>query len=280
MNAGSDSRVWFITGATSGIGKSMALAVLEMGERVAVTARDAARLDGVFQNSDNVLPLSLEVADADQCQRAVAETLRAFGRFDVLVNNAGHGMIGAVEEVSDAEAKLVFESNFFGLLNMVRAVLPTFRSAKSGYIVNIGSVGGICSRAGMGLYSATKFAVEAITESLAMELEPLGIGAMVVEPGPFRTDFLGRSMFQSEIMVDAYNETAGVWRNAIAGRDGTQQGDPDKAARAIIEAVNAPNPPLHFVLGNPAMEMAKDKLDALSAEIERWRDLSAATDFD
>ncbi len=277
---GKTDRVWFVTGASSGIGKSLGMEILKRGERVAVTARDAERLDAVFHQSDRALPLSLEVADAAQCRDAVSKTRAAFGKIDVLVNNAGHGMAGAVEEVTDAEAKLVFDSNVFGLLKVVRAVLPSFRAARAGFVVNIGSVGGIRSRAGMGIYSATKFAVEAISEALFYELKPLGIGTMVVEPGPFRTDFLGRSMMGSAARIDDYTDTAWALREDLMARHGTQQGDPDRAARIIVDAVDTENPPLHLVLGKPALDQARAKLHDLLEEIDRWESVSASADYD
>ena len=277
---GNDAKVWFITGGSTGIGKSLALELLARGDFVATTARDKARLDPRISQSERALALSLEVADAEQCKNAVDEILAKFGHLDVLINNAGHGFVGAVEEVSDAEARTVFDSNVFGLLNVTRAVLPIMRAARSGYVVNIGSVGGLLARAGSGLYCATKFALEGISEAMYHELAPLGIGVTVVEPGPFRTDFAGRSLHEASAQLDDYAETAGAWRTQLRQNHGTQQGDPDKAAQVIIEAVEAPEPPLHLVLGNPAMERAGEKLHDLLDEMERWRATSAATDFD
>ena len=278
--AESDNRVWFITGASSGIGRSLAFEALARGGRVAVTARDIGRLDPKLRESENCLALALEVADAGQCDQAVEKILGAFGRMDVLINNAGHGMLGAVEEVSDAEARVVFDANVFGLLNVTRAVLPSMRERRAGHIVNIGSVGGLQARTGFGVYCAAKFAVEGISEALQDELEPLGIAVTVVEPGPFRTDFSGRSLHEASCVIDDYAETAGAWRETLRGKHGTQPGDPDKAAKAIIEVVDAPKPSLRLVLGGMAMELTEKKLDSVRDDIERWRALSAATDFD
>ncbi|MBT3360903.1 MAG: SDR family NAD(P)-dependent oxidoreductase [Rhodospirillales bacterium] len=278
--AGNDAKVWFITGGSTGIGKSLALELLTRGDFVATTARDTARLDPRIREAEHGLAVSLEVSDAEQCRRAVDEIIAKFGRIDVLINNAGHGLFGAVEEISDAEARTVFDSNVFGLLNVTRAVLPSMRAARSGSVVNIGSVGGLRAIAGSGIYAATKFALEGISEAMYHELKPLGIGVTVVEPGPFRTDFAGRSMHNPANGIDDYAETAGAFRTQISKSHGKQQGDPDKAARVIIEAVEAPEPPLHLVLGNPAMERAGEKLQNLLEEIERWRGPSAATDFD
>ena len=278
--ADGNGRVWFITGATTGFGRSLALELVKRGDRVAATGRDAARLDPALRKGERVLPLALEVGDEDQCRRAVDAIHEKFGRIDVLVNNAGHGMIGAVEEISDAEARLVFDSNVFGLLNVTRAVLPAMRKARSGYIVNIGSVGGLVARQGSGIYGATKFAVEGLSEGLYHELKPLGIGVMVVEPGPFRTEFSGRSLIQAEKILEDYDGTAGAWRRELTGKHGTQQGSPDKAAKVIIQAVESAEPPLHLVLGGPAIARAEEKLHALLDEIERWREASLATDYD
>lgn len=277
---GANGRVWFITGASSGFGRALAFAALERGDRVASTARDAERLDPRLREGDRVLGLSLEVADPDACRRAVDATFAAFGRIDVLVNNAGHGMVGAVEEVSAAEAQRVFDSNVFGLLNVTQAVLPSMRKARSGYIVNVGSVGGIVSRAGSGLYCASKFAVGAISEALRQELKPLGIGVTVFEPGPFRTDFAGRSMHSAASVIEDYAATAGAWRKSLSSNHGKQVGSPDKAAQLIIEAIESPEPPLHLVVGAPAIERAEEKLKDLLAEIDRWRARSVATAFD
>lgn len=274
------NKVWFITGATSGFGRSLALELIKRGDCVAATARDTARLDPALKEGERVLPLTLEVADEDQCRQAVDRIHEKFGRIDVLVNNAGHSMVGAVEEISDAEARLVFDSNVFGLLNVTRAVLPAMRKARSGFIVNIGSVGGLLARRGSGIYGATKFAVEGISEGLSDEVKPLGIGVMVVEPGPFRTEFSGRSLLEAELVLDDYDGTAGAWRRELKGKHGQQQGSPDKAAKVIIQAVEAANPPLHLVLGGPAFARTEEKLQALREDMEAWREASLATDYD
>ncbi len=273
-------RVWLITGASTGIGRGLALAVLERGERMAVTARDPGRLDPALRGSDRVLTLALEATDAAQCRAVVEQTIARFGRIDVLVNNAGHSMTGAVEEISDAEARLVFDVNVFGLLDVTRAALPHMRKARRGHVVNIGSVGGILARAGSGIYGATKFALEGISEALHQELKPLGIKVTVVEPGPFRTEFAGTSYHEARQTIADYDATAGAWRKALRGKHGTQVGDPDKAGKAILAVIDAPEPPLHFVLGAEAMARASDKIRALQAEIERWRSVSEPTEYD
>jgi NAD(P)-dependent dehydrogenase (short-subunit alcohol dehydrogenase family) len=277
---GLDGQVWFITGASTGFGKSLALAVLARHGRVVATARNPAKIDAAIANSDRAVCLPLDVTDTAQCESAIEGAVAAYGRIDVLVNNAGFGLMGAVEEVSDAEARAVFDANVFGLLKVLRAGLPVMRKAKSGHVVNIGSVGGLLARAGTGIYAATKFALEGISEGLYHELKPLGIKVTVVEPGPFRTDFAGRSLNTAAAEIDDYAQTAGAWRTELRGKHGTQQGDPDKAADAIIDVINDAEPPLHFVLGGPAIERAEEKLHNILGEIDRWRAISTATDFD
>ena len=274
-----NGRVWFITGASTGFGRSLAHLVLARGDRLVATARSVERLDAELKEGDRVLGLAFDVGDEAACKKAVDEALARFGRIDVLVNNAGHGMIGAVEEVSDEEARRVYGTNVFGVLNMLRAALPSMRKQRSGFVVNIGSVGGLLARAGSGIYASTKFALEGITEALHYELAPLGIKAMVVEPGPFRTDFLGRSMRAAACELDEYMSTAGAWRETCARNDGTQPGDPDKAAALIVRAVDDADPPLHLVLGSQAMDRAREKLQALLDDIDRWHDASAATAY-
>ena len=262
------------------IGKSLALEVLARGEKVASTARDAARLDGKLQASDRTLPLSLDTGDSAQCAKAVADTLARFGRIDVLVNNAGHGMVGAVEEVSDAEVREVFDVNVFGLLDVTRPVLAAMRKAKSGHVINIGSVGGLVSQAGSGIYSATKFAIEGITEAMYFEMKPLGVKVTVVEPGPFRTDYSGRSLHEAKLVLDEYVATAGAWRSRLKKLHGTQPGSPDKAAKIIADIPDMPEPPFHIVIGPAAMSRATGKLLGMLQEIERWRPIATNTDYD
>ncbi|MDR3325981.1 MAG: SDR family NAD(P)-dependent oxidoreductase [Rhodospirillaceae bacterium] len=275
-----NSRVWFITGASSGFGKALANAVLERGEIVVATARNRDCLSPLIKNNERSMALSLEVSDIEQCNNAVDKTISTFGHIDILINNAGHGMLGAIEEVSDAEVKATFDTNVFGLLNVTKAVLPNMRQRRSGYIVNIGSVAGLVARAGLGIYCATKFAIEGISEALHNEVISLGIKVMVVEPGPFRTDFLGRSLRQSVSIITDYDTTAGEWRRNQLKLHGLQEGDPDKAVRVIMNAINSPAPPFHLVLGTQAMGRASKKCLSLLLDIENWREVSATTNFD
>lgn len=202
-----------------------------------------------------------------------------FGRIDVLVNNAGYGYLSAVEEGEDDEVRAMFEANVFGLANVTKAVLPGMRARRRGHVVNISSQGGLVGFPGIGYYNATKFAVEGLSEALAKECAPLGIKVTVVEPGPFRTDWAGRSLKVPKTPIADYAETAGARRAAIQGYSGQQPGDPVRAAEAIVTIVEAPEPPLHLVLGRAAYDMVADKFREFSAEMERWKDLSLGADF-
>ena len=244
------SQTWFITGSSRGLGRALALEVLAQGGKVAAAARNPAALaDLVAAHPGRVLTPALDVRDGAQIAAAVSEAEAWSGGIDVLVNNAGHGMQGAVEEVSDADARALFDVNVFGLLAVTRAVLPGMRARRRGHVVNLSSIAGLMGSAGTGIYSATKFAVEGLSESLALELEPLGIGVTIVEPGPFRTDFNGDSL-------------------AVAA----------KAARVMFEAVTAAEPPLHLILGQPAYTRFEDKMQGFARDNAAWRDKAVATE--
>ena len=273
-------RVWLITGCSTGFGRELARLLLERGERVVATARDTARLqDLVEPHEDLALPLALDVSNPRQVADAVREAEQAFGQVDVLVNNAGYGYLAAVEEGEDEEVRAMFETNFFGLVAVIRAVLPGVRSRGSGHIVNISSVGGLVGNPGSGYYAATKFAVEGLSESLSREVAPLGLKVTLVEPGPFRTDWAGRSLRQARQRIAAYETTSGARRQQISGYSGQQPGDPARAAEAIVRVVDSPEPPLHLVLGRPGLEAVEAKLAALHRDIETWRDVTIGADF-
>ena len=275
-----DSPVWLITGCSSGFGREFARAALAHGYRVAVTSRDPQQIaDLVTGREAQAKALALDVTDADQIRSAVAETERAFGRIDVLVNNAGYGYMAAVEEGEDKGVRAQFETNFFGLAAMIRAVLPGMRARRRGAIVNIASVGGLRGSAGGGYYAASKFAVEGLSEALAQEVEPLGIRVMLVEPGPFRTDWAGRSLKQSPNVIADYAETAGKRRREIPVYSGKQPGDPARAAEAVIKALQLPTPPHHLVLGRQGLEVARGQLAAMMEEFEQWRETSLSADY-
>ena len=271
--------VWMITGCSSGFGRELATVLLERGGRVVATARDRARLDDLATlGGDRLLPLRLDVTDADEAREAVRLAIERFGRIDALVNNAGRGHSGAVEEVSDAETRALFELNVFGLLTVTRAVLPGMRARRHGAVVNIGSVAGLLARPGTGIYAATKFALEGMTQALRAELEPLGIRAMMVEPGPFRTHFQG-SMTRTPPSIDDYAPTAWARIAQTAAGHGRQAGDPRRAATAIVDAIESGAPPLNLVLGAQALGLVRAELDRLRGELDAWETVSRGADF-
>lgn len=259
-----DRPVWFITGCSTGFGREFARAALAHGFRVVATARDANKLGDIVEGAAGAaIVLELDVTKPDQIQHAVGEAERVFGRIDVLVNNAGYGYLAAVEEGEEQDIRAMFETNFFGLAAVVRAVLPGMRARRQGCIVNIASVGGIVGFPGSGYYAATKFAVEGLSQSLAKEVEPLGIRVLVVEPGPFRTDWAGRSLKQSARFIRDYEQTAGARRRETAGYSGKQAGDPARAAEAVIAAVQSPAPPHHLVLGRAGLDNVENQLKSM-----------------
>jgi NAD(P)-dependent dehydrogenase (short-subunit alcohol dehydrogenase family) len=276
---GPDS-VWFITGASTGLGRELARAVLERGGRVVATARDQARVADLAEaHPDRALALELDVTLPSHVATAVIQAQDRFGAIDVLVNNAGYGYMAAIEEGEDPEIRAQFEANVFGLIEMTKAVLPGMRARGRGHIVNLSSQGGLVGFPGVGYYNATKFAVEGLSEALAGEIQPLGLGVTIVEPGPFRTDWAGRSLRMTKNDIPAYAETAGARRRMISGYSGNQAGDPVRAAHAMIQAVESEHPPLHLVLGKSALGVVRGKLQALLGEMEAWESVSVGADF-
>lgn len=273
-----NNSVWLITGCSTGFGRELTRALLRRGHNVVVTARDPATLDE-FAAAENALVATLDVTRPLQIADIVQQAETRFGHIDVLVNNAGYGYLSAVEEGEDEEVRALFETNFFGLVNMTKAILPGMRARGQGHIINISSSGGLIGMPGIGYYNATKFAVEGLSEALAKETAPLGIKVTIVEPGPFRTDWAGRALKTPKIAIDDYAESAGARRIAIQGWGGTQAGDPVRGAEAIIDAVESPEPPLHLLLGRRAYEMAAVKFNEFTAEMEKWRDVSLGADF-
>jgi NAD(P)-dependent dehydrogenase (short-subunit alcohol dehydrogenase family) len=274
------SPVWFITGCSTGFGKELAKLVLARGWRAVVTARNPDQLkELVSGQEENALALQLDVTDRAQIAQAVQQTEEKFGRIDVLVNNAGYGYLAAVEEGEEDQIRAMFETNFFGLVALTNAVLPGMRKRRSGHIANFSSIGGLVSFAATGYYHATKYAVEGLSESLSIELAPLGIKVLIVEPGPFRTDWAGRSLLESRTVIDDYDSTAGERRRQSREQSGKQQGDPVRAGEAIIEAVGSENPPLHLLLGKPALEMGYKKLEAMKKDFDSWRQTTLGADY-
>lgn len=274
-----NQRTWLITGASRGFGAEIAKAVLAAGDRLIATARNQADLQQ-FGTSPDVLTLSMDVTDEAQVKAAIATSLEKFGQIDVLVNNAGFGLLGAIEECSAEDVESVYRTNVFGLLNVTRAVLPSMRQHRSGHIINISSIGGYRSSPGWGIYGSTKFAVEGITEALHGELAPLGIHATVVEPGYFRTNFLdGNSLRPSAVQIPDYAQTVGKIRDVAAGLNHQQPGDPTKLAPAILQIVNTDEPPLRLPLGTDTLQVIAEKNAYVEQETAKWRTLSESTDY-
>ena len=274
------SPVWFITGCSTGFGRELAKLVLDRGWRVVVTARDSRRVqDLTTGHEDRALALSLDVTDAGQVAASVTAAEERFGAIDVLVNNAGYGYRAAVEEGEEAAVAQLFATNFFGAVALTKAVLPGMRARRSGTIVNISSIGAQIAPAGSGYYAASKAALEALTASLLKEVAPLGLHAMVVEPGGFRTDFSGRSLHQAAEPIADYADTAGRRRKENDTAHGKQPGDPVRAAAALLEAVDSGNAPFMLLLGNDASDAFRAALDALREDADTWEQLSRSTDF-
>jgi NADP-dependent 3-hydroxy acid dehydrogenase YdfG len=275
------SKVYFITGTSSGFGKALAEAALERGERVVLAARKLADVkDLAAQYKDNALAVKLDVTNADERQAAIKATLDRFERVDVLANIAGVGSLGALEEFSSEQIRQQFEVNFFGVLELTREVLPTMREQKSGHILNLTSIGGLASVGGFALYCATKFAVEGFSEALRDEVKPLGIKVTIIEPGAFRTEFAGASNVRPAQQIGDYKPVIEPIQQYLYGNDGKQPGDPRKAAEAMIEAVESDNPPLRLMLGADAYGLWEKKLSEMQAEFADWRKIGESTAFD
>jgi NAD(P)-dependent dehydrogenase (short-subunit alcohol dehydrogenase family) len=276
----SPAPTWFITGASSGLGRALAEAVLARGWRAAMTARRPETLaDLTAEHGDRALALALDVTDSNSIAGAVHDAETHFGAIDVLVNNAGYGYLSAIEEGDDAEIRAQFETNVFGLIAVTKQVLPGMRSRRQGHIFNVSSLGGLVAFAATGYYHATKFAVEGLSESLSHEVKSLGIDVTILEPGAFRTDWAGRSMVESSTIIDDYAETSGKRRQVTRSVSGNQPGDPVRAATAIISAFEADEPPLRLLLGAPALKIARERLDALRANFEAWAETTLSADF-
>jgi len=275
-------RTWLITGCSTGFGKILAQAALDRGDNVVATARRPETLADLKPAADGKLQVArLDVTRPGEAAAAAELAEQRFGRLDILVNNAGYGFVGAIEEGEPEEYRPMFETNVFGLIETTRAALPALRRARGGRIVNLSSIAGIAGRAGFGYYNASKFAVEGLSEALAQEVAPFGIKVIIVEPGPFRTEFLGRSINAARNEMPAYAETSGVTRRYAAENDGLQGGDPHKAIAVILKAIDADAPPLHLVLGDEAYPRVRAKLKAFEADLDAWEPLGgAATRFD
>lgn len=275
-------KVWFITGASKGFGLEIAKAALDAGYEVVATVRNnAEQLEKILNNEDKALVVTLDVTKEDQVKKGVQEAINKFGRVDVLVNNAGYGLLGATEEVTDEEVRKQYDTNVFGLLNVTRAILPHMRNQKSGHIINISSLlGYTASVPGFGLYGSTKFAVEGITEGLALEVKPLGIHVTAAAPGYFRTKFASTESYQAaKTIINDYEETVGHIRGFISQIDGNQPGDPVRLAQAIINLAENENPPIHLPLGSDSVAAFRIKTEEGTKEINEWESISNSTDY-
>ncbi|HJP79463.1 MAG TPA: oxidoreductase [Pseudonocardiaceae bacterium] len=275
------NRVWLITGTSAGFGRHLAETLISRGERVVATARNAASIKDLAERApEQVLTVRLDVTDQASIREAVDAALAHFGRIDVLVNNAGHGLIGALEELSEAQLRAVLETNVFGVAAVTRAVLPTMRAQRGGHIVQLSSVGGVVGNPGHAAYATSKFALEGMSEALAGELAPLGIRVSIVEPGPFRTEFAGRSMTFAEPIDDYRDTPAGGLRTRFRDQDGNQPNDPARAAEAIILLVDRADSPLRLPLGPEAVTRIRAKLTAQLDDLAAWEEVSMNTRYE
>ena len=273
-------RVWFITGCSSGLGRALATRALANGDRVVATARQVDQLaELATAYPETCRALALDVTVPASVNAVVSEAVNAFGRLDVVVNNAGVGLVGAFEELSAEQIARNFDTNFFGALEVIRAALPILRGQRSGHIVNISAAAVISNYPGFSIYGATKWALEGVSESLAAELKPLGITVTIVRPGPFRTDFINRSLGHPEGRISDYDTTSGKFAKLLAGMDGKQPGDPEKAAAAIIAAVEFGTPPLRLTLGKYANDKSRMKLAETQRELAAWEPVGGPTEF-
>lgn len=273
-------RTWLITGASRGFGILIAEQALRAGDAVIATARNPQDITDRLGEHPNLLAVRLDVTREEEAHQAVAQGIKRFGRIDVLINNAGFGVLGAVEETSASETERLFATNVFGLLNVTRAVLPHMRAQRSGRVINISSIGGYQAYVGWGVYGSTKFAVEGISEALHQELAPLGIHATVVEPGFFRTDFLDeQSLIKTALVLPDYDETVGKMRTFAEAANHAQPGDPLKFAEAMLALVNAPNPPQRLALGSDTVARIEAKNRLVAQELAEWNELALSTDF-
>lgn len=273
------SKVWLITGSATGLGRAIAQAALERGDTVVLTARDTSGLADLVQAfPDTASALTLDITDAAQARRAVEDTVASYGRLDVLVNNAGQGLVGALEELTDQEMRQSVEVNFFGPLNMIRAALPSFRAQKSGHIINISAIAAVWNEMGFSVYGGAKAGLDAACEGLASELRPLGIRITLVQPGPFRTEFISRSVRKATGRIGAYDPTSGAFSALLDRISGKQPGDPAKAAGAVLAVADSETPPFRLPLGKYAYDKYRKKLKAVEQELAAWESTGLPTD--
>lgn len=273
-------KTWLITGCSTGFGRHLATAVLKKGYNAIVTARNTDDIQDIVQDyPDTSLAVKLDVTNTTDIHDAVKASTEKFDQIDVLVNNAGIGYFGAIEESEENEVRRMFEINVFGLANMTKAVLPAMRKQRSGHILNIASIGGLRSFPGVGFYNATKYAVDGFSEALSKETAPLGIKVTIIAPSGFRTDWAGRSANDAKKQIDDYSETAGKSAGMIREYSGNQPGDPERAAQAMIDVVESENPPLRLLLGKAALKGAREKLEELKTDFDAWEETTTGADF-
>ena len=273
-------KVWFITGCSTGFGRYLAIEALSKGYQVVVAARNPNDVIDIVANyPTSSLVVKLDVTNANDIKEAITATIEKFGRIDVLVNNAGIGYFGAIEESEEEEVRRMFEINVFGLAHMTQSVLPYMRKQRSGHILNVASIGGLRSFPGVGFYNATKYAVDGLSESLSKEVAPLGIKVTIIAPSGFRTDWAGRSANESKTFIDDYATTAGKNRSDIRSISGQQAGDPVRAAKAMIQIVEVENPPLRLLLGAAALKGARIKLEELKNDFDTWAEVTEGADY-
>lgn len=270
-------KVWFITGASRGFGLSLSKELIRQGYSLVATARHVEKISELA--GEQVLTLSLDVTNKNQVRNALKQALDRFGRIDVVVNNAGFGYFGAIEESDEEAVRQLLETNFWGLSDVTRAVLPVFRKQGNGHFVNISSIAGLASSSALAYYNASKFAVEGFSQALAQEVGPLGIKVTLVEPGPFRTDWAGSSAPERRIQIEDYEATAEAKLRQLRDISGKQPGSPDLAAKAMIRAVEAENSPLHLLLGKGTIPRALQQMDSVRHDLEQWKDVSTHVDF-
>lgn len=275
-----DSRVWFITGTSTGFGYLLTQELLRRGERVVATARDTSKLaEFESQYPETLRTFALDVTKPAEIESVAKKAIEVFGHVDVVVNNAGYGVTGAIEEVAEDEFEPMFQTNVYGLIRTTRAFLPHLRERRSGHIINFSSIAGLIGTAGWGFYATTKFAVEGFSEALAEEMKPLGVHVTVIEPGPFRTDFLGRSGKLAAKEISQYAETAGKARQYLQSQSGKQPGDPQKAVEAVIAVVDSPEPPVHLLLGKTALRRFRAKLAGWEKDLAAWESVTTGADY-
>ncbi len=274
------SKVWFITGTSTGFGRELAEAALQAGNQVVATARKPEVLSDLTQKyGDKVLAVALDVTKPDTIAAAVEAAKAKFGRIDVLVNNAGYAVVGGFEEITDAQFRDQYETNVFGVVNVLRAALPTLRAQKSGYVLNVSSVVGLTAPPALSAYASSKFALEGISEALAAELKPMGIHVILVEPGSFRTAFGVTGVPKGDNPIPEYAASTNGILAWLEGSIGQQPGDPKKAAQAMLDIADNPDPPLRLLLGSDALQMLRQKLDSLEANISAWTKVTTSTDY-